>query len=136
MRQCKLKTFWQRLEKIQRQDLTRDQRLEKLDGALGRAGCGAAPTAKPDLVASFGPSRRQNPSKIIIPNSLLAPVAEFGLNSTALPQLESNRNAKLWANDFARVLDSGDAWRDTKEHSFPDALRNLQSMKPLEGGGV
>jgi len=38
MRQRKLKTLWQRLKEIQRQDLTRDPRLEKLGGARDRAG--------------------------------------------------------------------------------------------------
>jgi len=38
MRRRKLKALWQRLGEIQRQDLTRDQRLEKLGGARDRAG--------------------------------------------------------------------------------------------------
>ena len=38
MRRRKLKTFWQRLGEIQGQDLTRDQRLEKLGAARDRAG--------------------------------------------------------------------------------------------------
>jgi hypothetical protein len=43
MRRRKLKALWQRLKEIQRQDLTRDQRLEKLGAARDRAGrAGAA----------------------------------------------------------------------------------------------
>jgi transposase len=38
MRQRQLKALWQRLHEIQAQDLTRDQRLEKLGGARARAG--------------------------------------------------------------------------------------------------
>lgn len=38
MRRRKLKALWQRLKEIQQQDLTRDQRLEKLGGARDRAG--------------------------------------------------------------------------------------------------
>jgi transposase len=38
MRHRKLKALWQRLKEIQAQDLTRDQRLEKLGGARDRAG--------------------------------------------------------------------------------------------------
>ncbi len=38
MRRRKLQALWQRLKKIQQQDLTRDQRLEKLGGARDRAG--------------------------------------------------------------------------------------------------
>jgi len=38
MRRRKLKALWQRLGQIQQQDLTRDQRLEKLGGARERAG--------------------------------------------------------------------------------------------------
>jgi len=38
MRRRKLKALWQRLGEIQQQDLTRDQRLEKLGGARDRAG--------------------------------------------------------------------------------------------------
>ncbi len=38
MRRRKLKALWQRLQEIQGQDLTRDQRLEKLGGARDRAG--------------------------------------------------------------------------------------------------
>lgn len=38
MRRRKLKALWHRLGEIQRQDLTRDQRLEKLGGARDRAG--------------------------------------------------------------------------------------------------
>jgi transposase len=37
MRQRQLKALWQRLHEIQRQDLTRDQRIEKLGGARDRA---------------------------------------------------------------------------------------------------
>jgi len=42
MRRRKLKALWQRLGEIQKQDLTRDQRLEKLGAARDRAGRGAA----------------------------------------------------------------------------------------------
>jgi len=38
MRRRKLQALWQRLQEIQQQDLTRDQRLEKLGGARDRAG--------------------------------------------------------------------------------------------------
>jgi transposase len=38
MRRRKLRALWQRLQEIQQQDLTRDQRLEKLGGARDRAG--------------------------------------------------------------------------------------------------
>ncbi len=38
MRRRKLNALWQRLREIQQQDLTRDQRLEKLGGARDRAG--------------------------------------------------------------------------------------------------
>lgn len=38
MRKRQLKVLWQRLHEIQTQDLTRDQRLEKLGGARDRAG--------------------------------------------------------------------------------------------------
>ena len=38
MRRRKLKALWQRLKEIQKQDLTRDQRLEKLGAARDRAG--------------------------------------------------------------------------------------------------
>lgn len=38
IRRRKLKALWQRLKEIQAQDLTRDQRLEKLGGARNRAG--------------------------------------------------------------------------------------------------
>lgn len=42
MRQRQLKALWQRLHEIQAQDLTRDQRLEKLGAARDRAGRVAA----------------------------------------------------------------------------------------------
>ena len=42
MRRRKLKTLWRRLKEIQRQDLTRDQRLEKTGVARDRAGRTAA----------------------------------------------------------------------------------------------
>jgi len=42
MRRRKLKRLWQRLRELQEQDLTRDQLLEKLGAARGRAGRGAA----------------------------------------------------------------------------------------------
>jgi len=38
LRRRKLKALWQRLGELQRQDLSRDQRLEKLGGARARAG--------------------------------------------------------------------------------------------------
>ena len=38
LRRRKLQALWQRLKEIQQQDLTRDQRLEKLGGARDRAG--------------------------------------------------------------------------------------------------
>ncbi len=38
LRRRKLKALWQRLKDLQKQDLTRDQRLEKLGGARDRAG--------------------------------------------------------------------------------------------------
>jgi transposase len=38
MRRRKLKALWQRLKEIQQQDLTRDQRIEKLGGTRDRAG--------------------------------------------------------------------------------------------------
>jgi transposase len=42
MRRRKLKRLWQRLHELQQQDLTRDQRLEKLGAARDRAGRGVA----------------------------------------------------------------------------------------------
>jgi transposase len=46
MRCRKLKALWQRLKEIQQQDLTRDQRLEKLGGARDRAGRAVAGLVK------------------------------------------------------------------------------------------
>jgi transposase len=46
MRRRKLKALWQRLKEIQQQDLTRDQRLEKLGGARDRAGRAGAALVK------------------------------------------------------------------------------------------
>ena len=46
MRRRKLKALWQRLGEIQQQDLTRDQRLEKLGGARDRAGRAVAGLVK------------------------------------------------------------------------------------------
>jgi len=45
MRRRKLKTLWQRLRELQAQDLTRDQRLEKLGAARDRAGRAVASLA-------------------------------------------------------------------------------------------
>jgi transposase len=49
MRRRKLKALWQRLGEIQQQDLTRDQRLEKLGGARDRAGRGVAGLVKTNV---------------------------------------------------------------------------------------
>jgi transposase len=46
MRRRKLKALWQRLQEIQGQDLTRDERLEKLGGARDRAGRAVAGLVK------------------------------------------------------------------------------------------
>jgi hypothetical protein len=46
MRRRKLKALWQRLKEIRQQDLTRDQRLEKLGGARDRAGRAVAGLVK------------------------------------------------------------------------------------------
>jgi hypothetical protein len=46
MRRRKLKALWQRLGELQSQDLTRDQRLEKLGGARDRAGRAVAALVK------------------------------------------------------------------------------------------
>jgi transposase len=46
MRRRKLQALWQRLKEIQAQDLTRDQRLEKLGGARDRAGRAVAGLVK------------------------------------------------------------------------------------------
>jgi transposase len=46
MRRRKLKALWLRLKEIQQQDLTRDQRLEKLGGARDRAGRAVAGLVK------------------------------------------------------------------------------------------
>lgn len=46
MRRRKFKALWQRLQEIQAQDLTRDQRLEKLGGARDRAGRAVAVLVK------------------------------------------------------------------------------------------
>jgi transposase len=52
MRRRKLKALWQRLGEIQRQDLTRDQRLEKLGGARDRAGRAVAGLVKTTVDAA------------------------------------------------------------------------------------
>jgi transposase len=51
MRRRKLKALWQRLKEIQQQDLTRDQRLEKLGAARDRAGRVAAGPVKTTVSA-------------------------------------------------------------------------------------
>jgi transposase len=51
MRRRKLKALWQRLGEIQQQDLTRDQRIEKLGGARDRAGRAVAGLVKADVNA-------------------------------------------------------------------------------------
>lgn len=52
LRRRKLKALWQRLKEIQAQDLTRDQRLEKLGGARDRAGRAAAGLVKTTVAAA------------------------------------------------------------------------------------
>jgi transposase len=52
MRRRKLKALWQRLQEIQTQDLTRDQRLEKLGGARDRAGRAVAALVNATVDAS------------------------------------------------------------------------------------
>jgi transposase len=52
MRRRKLKALWQRLGEIQQQDLTRDQRLEKLGGARDRAGRAVAGLVKAEVNAA------------------------------------------------------------------------------------
>jgi hypothetical protein len=49
MRRRKLKALWQRLGEIQRQDLTRDQRIEKLGGARDRAGRAVSGLVKAEM---------------------------------------------------------------------------------------
>jgi hypothetical protein len=51
MRRRKLKALWQRLGQIQTQDLTRDQRLEKLGAARDRAGRAVAALVRADVDA-------------------------------------------------------------------------------------
>lgn len=51
MRKRKLKALWQRLHEIQAQELTRDQRLEKLGGARDRAGRAVAALVPADVDA-------------------------------------------------------------------------------------
>lgn len=51
MRRRKLKALWQRLGEIQQQDLTRDQRIEKLGGARDRAGRAVAGLVKAGVEA-------------------------------------------------------------------------------------
>jgi transposase len=51
MRRRKLKALWQRLGEIRQQDLTRDQRLEKLGGARDRAGRAVAGLVQADVNA-------------------------------------------------------------------------------------
>jgi transposase len=52
MRRRKLQALWQRLKEIQQQDLTRDQRLEKLGGARDRAGRAVAGLVKTTVDAA------------------------------------------------------------------------------------
>ena len=52
MRRRKLKALWQRLKEIHRQELTRDQRIEKLGGARDRAGRAVAALVKTTVDAS------------------------------------------------------------------------------------
>lgn len=52
MRRRKLKALWQRLGEIRQQDLTRDQRLEKLGGARERAGRAVAGLVTADVDAA------------------------------------------------------------------------------------
>jgi hypothetical protein len=52
MRRRQLKALWQRLKEIQQQDLTRDQRLEKLGGARDRAGRAVAGLVKTTVEAT------------------------------------------------------------------------------------
>ncbi|MEI6197470.1 MAG: IS1634 family transposase [Verrucomicrobiota bacterium] len=52
MRRRKLRALWQRLKEIQQQDLTRDQRLEKLGGARDRAGRAGAALVKTTVDAA------------------------------------------------------------------------------------
>jgi len=52
IRRRKLRAMWQRLGEIQHQDLTRDQRLEKLGAARDRAGRGAAGLVKTTVDAA------------------------------------------------------------------------------------
>ena len=52
MRRRKLKRYWQRLHQLQQQDLTRDQRLEKLGAARDRAGRVAAGLVKVTVSAA------------------------------------------------------------------------------------
>ena len=52
MRRRKLKALWQRLKEIQAQDLTRDERLEKLGGARDRAGRAVAALVKTTVEAT------------------------------------------------------------------------------------
>jgi len=51
MRRRKLRALWQRLHEIQTQELTRDQRLEKLGGARDRAGRAVAALVKTTVTA-------------------------------------------------------------------------------------
>lgn len=51
MRRRKLKALWQRLGEIRRQDLTRDQRIEKLGGARDRAGRAVAALVQAEVDA-------------------------------------------------------------------------------------
>jgi transposase len=52
LRRRKLKALWQRLHEIQTQDLTRDQRIEKLGGARDRAGRAVAALVKAVVAAA------------------------------------------------------------------------------------
>ena len=52
MRRRKFKGYWQRLHELAQQDLTRDQRLEKLGAARDRAGRGVAGLVKTTVAAT------------------------------------------------------------------------------------
>ena len=52
MRRRKFKGYWQRLHELAQQDLTRDQRLEKLGAARDRAGRGVAGLVKTTVAAN------------------------------------------------------------------------------------
>ena len=66
MRQRKLKTYWQRLQQLQQQDLTRDQRLEKLGAARDRARRGVAGLVRVEVAAGGELSYQLNRAKLRI----------------------------------------------------------------------